>query len=97
MARSQHAFRSPMDGAAARFRPDGGLLDRHHVALPRLDQTEFEDAAQLKQRIERFLSAPDKRLDILRKQRAAIEHRLSFSSGLARSISRIAELVESGR
>ncbi|XAL98473.1 hypothetical protein OT109_12895 [Phycisphaeraceae bacterium D3-23] len=72
----------------------GGLLDRHHVALPRLDQTEFEDTPQLKQRIERFLNAPDKRLDIIRKQRAAIEHRLSFSSGLARSISRIAELVE---
>ncbi|MEM9414328.1 MAG: hypothetical protein AAGA29_02465 [Planctomycetota bacterium] len=72
----------------------GGLLDRHHVALPRLDQAEFDDAGQLRQRIERFLNAPDKRLDIVRKQRAAIEHRLSFSSGLARSVARIAELVE---
>lgn len=73
----------------------GGLLDKHHVALPRLDQCEFEDNKQLQQRIERFLSAPDKRLDVVKKQRAAIEHRLSFSSGLARSIARIAELVES--
>ncbi|MFI4861287.1 MAG: hypothetical protein ACIAXF_11465 [Phycisphaerales bacterium JB063] len=72
----------------------GGLLDRHHVALPRLDQAQFGDAQQLKQRIERFLKAPAKRLDIVRKQRAAIEHRLSFSSGLARSITRIAELIE---
>lgn len=71
-----------------------GLLDKHHVALPRLDQCEFENADQLKQRLERFLNAPAKRLDITQKQRAALQHRLSFASGLARSIARIADLID---
>jgi len=71
-----------------------GLLDRHHVALPRLDQAEYDDPQQLKQRLERFLAAPDKRLDIVKKQRAALQHRLTFESALARAVTRIADLVE---
>ena len=72
----------------------GGLLDKHRVALPRLDMLQFDDGPQLRQRLERFVNAPDQRLDVVKKQRASIQHRLSYSSGLTRIVQRIAELVE---
>lgn len=71
----------------------GGLIDRHHVALPRIDSVQFDSQSQLADRIDRYLDAPEQRLDIVRKQRTTVEHRLCFASGIARAITHIADLI----
>ena len=74
----------------------GRLMDTSGAALPEADAVLFDDAAGLRERLERFIyDAPARRL-VADAQRRSVEGRLSYEAGLGRALGRIAgQLVQS--
>ena len=62
--------------------PGGGVL-------PRLDEVSFSDEASLAERMETYLSNPDRRHEIVREQRESVFDRLTYVAGMRRMVESI--------
>lgn len=69
------------------------LMNTSGVALPQLEQVSFHDAASLRTRLSKYRDYAAMRRRIAGEQRESIEHRLSYTAGLRRTLSRIGRLL----
>ncbi len=61
--------------------------------LPHFEQVNFDDAASLRACIERFMSNPQLRSEVVGEQQRSISQRLTYSAGMSRVLSRIERLL----
>ena len=69
------------------------LMNTSGVALPQLDQVSFDNAAQFRERLDRFIDDDFARADVSEAQRLSVEQRLSYTAGLRRALARIGRLL----
>lgn len=69
------------------------LMNTSGVALPRLDEISFHDADSLRQRLNTYRDYAALRRRVAGLQRESVEHRLSYTAGLRRTLSRIGRLI----
>jgi hypothetical protein len=73
------------------------LLVPGRGVLPHLGEVSFTDESTLRERLETFLSHPGRREQITAAQRAGIRERLSYESGMRRTIETIRERLTAGK
>jgi len=69
------------------------LMNTTGQALPQLNDVSFHDAASLRQHIETYIDYAALRRRVSAAQRESVEHRLSYTAGLRRTLARIGRLL----
>ncbi|MEM9417960.1 MAG: hypothetical protein AAGA25_02750 [Planctomycetota bacterium] len=69
------------------------LLNHEGQSLPKLDEVSFHDADSLRQHLETYIDYAALRRRIAAEQRESVEHRLSYTAGLRRTLARIGQLI----
>lgn len=69
------------------------LMNTTGYALPQLNDVSFNDAASLRQHIETYIDYAALRRRVSAAQRESVEHRLSYTAGLRRTLARVGRLL----
>ncbi|MBB6428998.1 hypothetical protein [Algisphaera agarilytica] len=69
------------------------LLNHEGESLPKLDEVSFHDADSLRKHLETYSDYAALRRRVATEQRESVEHRLSYTAGLRRTLARIGQLI----